>query len=172
MQYGACCEIRRARQDTILRILVTIHTFSEYSKCFWSCWKALEEAKDGKCNMELIVRSRELDKTRFWEALLEYELRGFRYIKWIRLKGSFANPCITTDCLVDRLPLGGRRRGFSPNSSVSSSITHRHIIYVCILLPYSFTFHFTVVIIWICVRVACLFIRLHLHYFAFRIKLV
>ena len=29
---------------------------------------------------------------------------------------------------VDRLPLGGRRRGFSPNSLVSSSITHRRVI--------------------------------------------
>ena len=49
----------------------TIHTFSKCSECFWSCWEALEEAKDGRCNMELVVGSRELDKTRFREALLE-----------------------------------------------------------------------------------------------------
>ena len=49
----------------------TIHTFSECSECFWSCWEALEEAKDGRCNMELIVGSGELDKTRFREVLLE-----------------------------------------------------------------------------------------------------
>ena len=49
----------------------TIHTFSECSECFWSCWEALEEAKDGRCNMELIVRSEGLDKTRFREVLLE-----------------------------------------------------------------------------------------------------
>ena len=73
---------------------------------------------------------------------------------------------------MDQLSLGGRRRGFSPSSSVSSSITHQRVICVCILLPYSFTFHFTTVIIWICVRVVCLFIRSHLHYSALRIKLV
>ena len=65
MQYGACCEIRRVRQDTVLRSLVTIHTFSECSKCFWSCWEALEEVKDGRCNMELVARFGKLDKTQF-----------------------------------------------------------------------------------------------------------
>ena len=40
----------------------------------------------------------------------------------------FCYSCISTDCLVDRLPLGKRRRGFSPSSSVSSSITHRRVI--------------------------------------------
>ena len=65
MQYGVCCEIRRARQDMVLKSFMAIHTFLEYSKCFWSCWEALEEAKDGKCNMELVARSGKLDKTRF-----------------------------------------------------------------------------------------------------------
>ena len=124
----------------------TIHTFSECSEYFWSCWAALEEAKDGRCNMELVVGSGELDKTRFQEALLEQKLGGLRYREQIRLGGSLAHPCIPTDCLVDRLPLRGRRRGFSPSSSISSSITHWRVIYVCILLPYSFTFHFTAVI--------------------------
>ena len=36
---------------------------------FWCCWEALEEAKDGRCNMELVAGSKELDKTRFREAL-------------------------------------------------------------------------------------------------------
>ena len=49
----------------------TIHTFLECSECFWSCWEALEEAKDGRCNMVLVAGFRELDKTRFQEALLE-----------------------------------------------------------------------------------------------------
>ena len=75
-----------------------------------------------------IVRSRELDKTRFREALLEQELGGFRCIGQIRLGGSLANPCISTDCLVGRLSLGGRRRVFSPSSSVFSSITYRRVI--------------------------------------------
>ena len=39
----------------------------------------MKEAKDGKCNMELVVGSGELDKTRFREALLEYELGRLRY---------------------------------------------------------------------------------------------
>ena len=45
----------------------------------WCCWEALEEAKDDKCNMELVAGFGELDKTRFQEALLEEELRGLRY---------------------------------------------------------------------------------------------
>ena len=49
----------------------TYHTFWECQVIFCYCWEALEEAKDGRCNMELVVGSRELDKTRFREALLE-----------------------------------------------------------------------------------------------------
>ena len=49
----------------------TYHTLSECQVRFWCCWEVLEEAKDGKCNMELVAGSRELDKTRFQEALLE-----------------------------------------------------------------------------------------------------
>ena len=47
------------------------HTFWECPVRFWCCWETLEEAKDGKCNMELVVGSGELDKTWFREALLE-----------------------------------------------------------------------------------------------------
>ena len=75
-----------------------------------------------------IAGSRELDKTRFQEALLEYELGGLRYIGYIRLEGFLTNPCIPTDCLADRLPLRGRRRGFLPSSLVSSLITHWRVI--------------------------------------------
>ena len=75
-----------------------------------------------------IVGSEELDKTRFRGALLKQELGGLRYIEQIRLGESFTNPCIPTDCLVDRLPLRGRWRGFSLSSSVSSLITHRCVI--------------------------------------------
>ena len=49
----------------------TYHTLWECQVRFWSCWEALEEAKDGRCNMELVAGSRELDKTQFREALLE-----------------------------------------------------------------------------------------------------
>ena len=44
------------------------------------------------------------------------------------LGGSLANLCIPTDSLVDRLPLGGRHRGFMSSTSVSSSITHWRVI--------------------------------------------
>ena len=47
----------------------TYHTLLECQVIVWCCW--LEEAKDGRCNMELVARFGELDKTRFWEALLE-----------------------------------------------------------------------------------------------------
>ena len=49
----------------------TYHTHSECQVIVWCCWEALEEAKDSSCNMELVAGSGELDKTRFWEALLE-----------------------------------------------------------------------------------------------------
>ena len=62
------------------------------------------------------------------------------------LGGSLAYPCIPTDYLVDRLPLGGRRRGFSLSSSVSASITRLGVIIVYISLPYSCSFHFTAVL--------------------------
>ena len=49
----------------------TYHTLWECQVKFWCYWEALEEAWNGKCNMELVAGSRELDKTRFREALLE-----------------------------------------------------------------------------------------------------
>ena len=49
----------------------TYHTVWECQVRFWCCWETLEEAKDGKYNMELVAGSGELDKTRFREALLE-----------------------------------------------------------------------------------------------------
>ena len=51
--------------------LNTDRTLSECQVIVWCCWEALEEAKDGRCNMELVAGFGELDKTRFWEALLE-----------------------------------------------------------------------------------------------------
>ena len=49
----------------------TYHTHSECQVIVWCCWEALEEAKDSRCNMELVAGSGELEKTWFWEALLE-----------------------------------------------------------------------------------------------------
>ena len=49
----------------------TYHTLSECQVIVWCCWEALEEAKDGWCNMELVAGFGELDKTWFREALLE-----------------------------------------------------------------------------------------------------
>ena len=51
--------------------LNTYHTLSECQLIVWCYWEALEEAKDGRCNMELVTRSGELDRTQFREALLE-----------------------------------------------------------------------------------------------------
>ena len=49
----------------------TYHTLSECQVRICCCWEALEEAKDSRCNMELVTGSGELDKTRFLVALLE-----------------------------------------------------------------------------------------------------
>ena len=49
----------------------TYHTLSECQVRIWCCWEALEEAKDGKCNMELVAWSGELDKTKVRRNLVE-----------------------------------------------------------------------------------------------------
>ena len=49
----------------------TYHTLLECQVIIWCYLEELEEAKDGRCNMEFVVGSEELDKTRFREALLE-----------------------------------------------------------------------------------------------------
>ena len=51
-------------------------------------------------------------------------LGGLRYTGYIRLGGSIAVHVSQLHFLVDYLPLGGRRKGFTPRASVSSSITH------------------------------------------------
>ena len=42
------------------------HTLLECQVRFWCCLEALEEAKDGRCNMELVAGFGELDKTKVW----------------------------------------------------------------------------------------------------------
>ena len=42
----------------------TYHTLLECQVRIWCCWETLEEAKDGRCNMELVAGSGELDKTK------------------------------------------------------------------------------------------------------------
>ena len=49
----------------------TYHTIWKCQVMFWCCCEALEEGKDGRCNMELVAGSGVLDKTRFREVLLE-----------------------------------------------------------------------------------------------------
>ena len=49
----------------------TYHTLWECQVKFWCCWEVLEEAWNGRCNIELLAGFGELDKTRFQEALLE-----------------------------------------------------------------------------------------------------
>ena len=88
-------------------------------RVFLELWEALENAKDGGSNMELIARSRKLEKTRFDITLLEQEAwRAYCY------------SCIPTDFLVDHFLLREWQRGFSPSSSVSSSITCAGVILV------------------------------------------
>ena len=48
----------------------TYHTLWECQVIVWCCWEALEEAKDGRCNMELVMGSGELDKTKVWRNLV------------------------------------------------------------------------------------------------------
>ena len=86
---------------------------------FLELWEALENAKDGESNMELIIGSRKLEKIRFNVTLLEQEAwRAYCYL------------CILTDILMDHFLLRGRWRGFSLNFLVFSSITCLGVIFV------------------------------------------
>ena len=61
------------------------------------------------------------------------KLGGLRCTGQIRLGGSIAVHISQLHFLVDCLLLGGRRRGFTPRASVSSSITHR-VLSLCLHL--------------------------------------
>ena len=58
------------------------------------------------------------------------KLGGLRYIRQIRLGRSIAVHVSQLHFLVDYLPLGGWRRGFTPRALVSSSITYRCVVLV------------------------------------------
>ena len=61
------------------------------------------------------------------------KLGGLRYTGYNRLGGSIAVYVSQLHFLVDCLPFGGRRRGFTPRASVFSSITHR-VLSLCLHL--------------------------------------
>ena len=65
------------------------------------------------------------------EARKEIGLRQSHWSK--KLGGSIAIHVSQLHFLVDYLPLGGRRRGFTSRASVSSSITHR-VLSLCLYL--------------------------------------
>ena len=48
------------------------HSF-KVLRVFLELWKALEDDKDGRCNMELVAGFSKLEKTRFGVTLLEQE---------------------------------------------------------------------------------------------------
>ena len=109
--------------------LNTIHTFSECRECFWA-WEVLEICQKkpvrlGGCNR------------------VYCEIRKARedMIPW--------SPLVT----VDRLPLEGRRRGFLPSSSVSSSITCLGVILYLHLSSLLFNLLFYYWLWWIWLRV-------------------
>ena len=76
------------------------------------------------------------------------KLGRLRYIGWIRLGGSIVVHVSQLHFLVDYLPLGGRRKGFTARASVSSSITHRCVVLVfASIFPYLCLLFFTVDVI-------------------------
>ena len=58
-----------------------------------------------------------------------------RYTRKIRLRGSSTVHISQLHSLVDYLPLGGWRRGFTLRASISSSITH-HVLSLCLHLSF------------------------------------
>ena len=70
---------------------------------------------------------------------------GLRYTGYIRLGGSIAIHVSQLHFLVDYLPLGGWRRGFTSRASVSSSITHRMLSLCLHLSSFNLCLLFSVV---------------------------
>ena len=65
------------------------------------------------------------------------KLERLTYVGLIMLGGSIAVHVSQLHFLIDCLPLGGRRKDFTPRASVSSSITHRYVVLVfASLFPY------------------------------------
>ena len=75
-----------------------------------------------------IAGSKELDKTRFRETLLEQELGGLRCIGYIRLGGSLVTRVSQQIIQWINLPFRGRWRGFTLSTLVFSSKTHQRAI--------------------------------------------
>ena len=64
-------------------------------------------------------------------------MEGLGTLDRFRLGGSIAVHVSQLHFLVDYLLLGGRRRGFTTRASISSSITHRCVVFVfASLFPY------------------------------------
>ena len=70
---------------------------------------------------------------------------GLRYTGYIRFGGSIAIHVSQLHFLVDYLPLGGWRRGFTSRASVSSSITHRMLSLCLHLSSFNLCLLFSVV---------------------------
>ena len=62
--------------------LNTTHTYSKCWECFWCCWEALEDAKDGGYNMELVAGSGKLEKTK-----VQHNFVGTRNLKGLDTLG-------------------------------------------------------------------------------------
>ena len=74
--------------------------------------------------------SGKLEKTRFSVILLKQEAWRAQMHRLDQAWKVYCYSCIPTNFLVDHLQLGGRRRGYSLNFLVSSSITRLGVIFV------------------------------------------
>ena len=70
---------------------------------------------------------------------------GLKYTGYIRLEGSIAIHVSQLHFLVDYLPLGGWRRGFTSRASVSSSIAYRMLSLCLHLSSFNLCLLFSVV---------------------------
>ena len=92
----------------------------------------------------------------------QQELRRLKYIGQIGFGGSFVIRVLQLYSLVDQLPLGGWRRGFSPSSSVSSSITRLSIILCLHLSSLTLVLYFYYLLFMFMHQSSYRFIALHL----------
>ena len=105
----------------------TYHIILECQVRFWCYWEALEEARLWQMQLGVLQDSENQTRHGSEKSCWSRSLDSLGTLGRLGL-GVFCYSCIPTNCLVDRLLLRGRRRGFTPSTSVSSSIIHRRVI--------------------------------------------
>ena len=104
----------------------------------FGAWEALEDAKDGGCNMELIARFGKQEKTQLGLTTWQQELGELKYVRQTRFGGSFAIRVLQLYSLVDHFTAWRAvERFFAEFFDFLFDNTCRCYLCVCISLPFT-----------------------------------